>query len=228
MHDAYFERSVVLSEAEVPRSTSMEILALPECFSTPLEVRLVTLQKSSISENEIRILNEKRMKVIIRFSVLLSLVLFSWKCSFSLSGISIDPNIDTFNVETFENTAILVEPTLALDLTEALKDRIRNSSRLDWNKDKPDIIFTGTITGYRISSEAPQAGATTAFNQLTVNLRVEYEEVNNEDKSWKKTFSRFVQFPSNQDFNSVKDELIEEVSEYIVQDVFNEAFAKNW
>ncbi len=149
-------------------------------------------------------------------------------CSISLSGISIDPSIDTFNVETFENTADLLEPTLALDLTEALKDRIRNSSRLDWNKSKPDIIFTGTITGFRITSEAPQAGATTAFNQLTINLRVEYEEVNNDDKSWKKTFSRFVQFPSDQDFNSVKVELLEEVTEYIVQDVFNEAFAKNW
>jgi len=168
------------------------------------------------------------MKKIFKFSVLLSMVLVSWRCSFSLSGISIDPNIGTFNVETFENTADLVEPTLAFDLTEALKDRIRNSSRLSLNKDNPDIIFTGTITGYRITSEAPQAGATTAFNQLTINLRVDYEEVNNEDKNWRRTFSRFIQFPSNQDFNSVSDALIEEVNEYLVQDVFNEAFAKNW
>lgn len=168
------------------------------------------------------------MRGVIRFSVLLSLVLVSWKCSLSLSGISIDPSIDTFNVETFENTADLLEPTLALDLTEALKERIRNSSRLDWNKSKPDIIFTGTITGYRISSEAQQRGATTAFNQLTINLRVEYEDLNDDNKNWKKTFSRFVQFPSDQVFNNVKEELIQEVSEYLVQDVFNEAFAKNW
>ena len=168
------------------------------------------------------------MKIIIRFTVLVSLIFVSWRCSISLSGISIDPNIDTFNVETFQNTSDLIEPTLALDLTEALKDRIRNSSRLDWNKKKPDIIFSGTITGYRISSEAPQAGATSAFNQLTINLRIEYEEVNNEDKSWKKTFSRFAQFPANQDFNSVKDPLIEEITEYLIQDIFNEAFAKNW
>ncbi len=149
-------------------------------------------------------------------------------CSISLSGISIDPNIKTFNVERFENIADLLEPTLAIDLTEALKDRIRNSSRLEWSNKDPDIIFTGTITGFRITSEAPQAGATSAINQLTINLRIEYEEVNNDDKAWKKTFSRFANFPGNSAFNTVKDPLIEEISEYLVQDIFNEAFAKNW
>ena len=120
------------------------------------------------------------------------------------------------------------EPTLAINLTEALKDRIRNSSRLQWSNKEPDIIFTGVITNLRVSSEAPQAGATSAINQLTINVRIEYEDISNEDNNWKRTFSRFANFPGNQDFNSVKDELIEEISEFLIQDIFNEAFAKNW
>ena len=86
---------------------------------------------------KVRICNTTKktiMKGILKSIAIIFLAFFQWQCSISLSGISIDPNIDTFNVETFENNADLVEPTLALDLTEALKERIRNSSRLDWNK----------------------------------------------------------------------------------------------
>ena len=160
--------------------------------------------------------------------VLLCLATFVESCSVSLSGISIAPDVKTFHVELFENNADLVEPTLAITLTEALKDRIRNSSRLDWDKKKPDLIFYGTISTFTISSEAPQAGATTGFNQLRIGVNIEFEDTKNDKNSWKKRFSRFANFGANQDFSAVKDQLIEEINEFIVQDIFNEAFAKNW
>lgn len=149
-------------------------------------------------------------------------------CSISLRSASIDPNTKTFYVEPFENKATLVEPTLAIDLTEALKDFIRNNSRLDFSATDPDIIFRGDISNYRISSQAPQAGATTGFNQLTIGLRLEYEDTKDDNKNWKKTFSRFENFSADADFSTVSEGLNETIAEFLVQDVFNEAFAKNW
>lgn len=163
------------------------------------------------------------------FSALAALliVIFS-NCSVSLRSASIEPTIKTFHIELLENKSSFVEPTLALNLTEALKDYIRNNSRLDYNPNNPDIIFSGDISTYRISSEAPQAGATTGFNKLTIGLRIDYEDVNDENKNWKKTFSRFENFSAEADFASVSDGLNTTISEYLAQDVFNEAFAKNW
>ena len=161
------------------------------------------------------------------FGAFCYILIFS-KCTVSLRSASIDPNIKTFHVELLENKAALIEPTLALDLTEAIKDYIRNNSRLDWNPNAPDIIFSGDITTYRITSEAPQAGATTGFNQLRIGMSIEYEDAEDENKNWKKTFSRFENFSADADFASVSEGLNSTIAEYLAQDVFNEAFAKNW
>ena len=159
--------------------------------------------------------------------VICSLALLLQGC-YSLSGIAIDPNISTFDAPLFENRAALVEPTLALSMTELLKDKIRNSSRLQWTENNPDLIFTGTITRFDITSVAPVEGATSALNRLTITLKIEFENTKNEKGNWEKPFTRFVDFASNQDFSDVKEALILEATTDIMEDVFNETFAKNW
>ncbi|MEZ4950018.1 MAG: LptE family protein [Saprospiraceae bacterium] len=169
----------------------------------------------------------KNISVTIISFISLSVIVLLQSC-YSLSGISIDPNIETFDAPLFENRAGLVEPTLALSMTEKLKDKIRNSSRLRWTDTNPDLIFNGVITTYTITSVAPVEGATSAFNRLTITLKVNFENTKNEKQNWEKPFTRFVDFESSQDFSDVKDALIEEATTDIMEDVFNESFAKNW
>ena len=160
--------------------------------------------------------------------VSVGIVLLILQGCYSLSGIAIDPNITTFDAPLFENRSPLVEPTLALTMTEQLKDKIRNSSRLQWTEDDADLIFNGTIVRYDISSVAPVEGATSALNRLTITLKIEFENTQNEKNNWEKSFTRFVDFESTQDFSDVKDALILEATTDIMEDVFNESFAKNW
>jgi hypothetical protein len=167
------------------------------------------------------------MNKVFSFGSVLVCLFFLQGC-YSLSGISIDPNIQTFDAPLFENRAALVEPTLALAMTEQLKDKIRNSSRLQWTEDNPDLIFNGIITRYDITSVAPVQGATSALNRLTITLKIVFEDTQNEKNNWEKPFTRFVDFESGQDFADVKDALIEEATADILEDVFNETFAKNW
>jgi hypothetical protein len=167
------------------------------------------------------------MQKVFTVIFLLSATLFLPGC-YSLSGISIDPNIESFDAPLFENRAALVEPTLALNMTEQLKDKIRNSSRLRWTQDDPDLIFNGTITRYDITSVAPVQGATSALNRLTITLKISFEDTQNEKNGWEKSFTRFVDFESGQDFSNVKEDLIREATADILEDVFNETFAKNW
>ena len=61
--------------------------------------------------------------------LLLLLLPFASGC-YSLKGISVDPRVTTFSVRLFETTAINAPPTLGLEFTERLKDKIRSETRL--------------------------------------------------------------------------------------------------
>ena len=154
----------------------------------------------------------------------LALLLISQSSCYSFKGISIDPTINSFYVTLFDNTTNDAPPTLGQDFTEVLRDKIRNESRLNLKDTDPDIDFTGSISGFRVSAEAPEPGQTTSFNRLTISVAVEYVNNRNEDNKWKKSFSYFANFPANQNLLEVQDQLITTIHDQIVEDIFNFAF----
>lgn len=173
------------------------------------------------------LLNKKTMSTInfSKFSFIL-FCLISSAC-YSFKGISIDPNTKTFYVQLFENTSRTIVPTLAQDFTQSLRDKIRNESRLNPTDTDPDIEFIGNITGYRVSSVAPQANETTAFNRLEISVDIDFINHQDEEKNWKQTFRFFNDFESTQNLLDVQDQLIRNISDQLVEDIFNKAFT-NW
>lgn len=145
---------------------------------------------------------------------------------YSFKGISIDPNVKTFSVRIFENLASSAPPTLAIDFTEKLKDKVRTETRLTLNNDTPDVEFTGKIIDFRVIPVAPKPGEVVAKNQLKINIRVGY--VNNIDakKGWpsERDFSFFAEFNSDQDLLNIQAQLIDDISKQLLEDIFNAAF----
>jgi len=169
------------------------------------------------------------IKKLLPFSILLAL-LFT-QC-YSFRGISINPNVNTFYVAPFEieirNDEIPPPPTLSVTFTERLKDKIRGESRLNFKDVDPDIEFSGTITGYAVTAEAPQAGETTSFSRLKISMSVEY--IDNklpEPEAQKKNFSFFQDYPTDENLLSIQDELIDDINDELVEMIFNWAF-NNW
>ena len=148
---------------------------------------------------------------------------------YSFRGISIDPNMNTFYVANFEEQAPNAIQLLGQTFAEALRDKVRNESRLLYNDTDPDIEFKGTITTYRVTSEAPEPGETTAFNRLTVGVRVEFinNQSDDDEDDWSSTFSFFQDFPSSQNILNIQQDLLDAIIEQVVEDIFNRAFT-NW
>lgn len=146
---------------------------------------------------------------------------------YTFSGIAIDQNVTTYFVAQFVNRSANVVPTLAPNFTEKLKDRIRNESRLLYTDTDPDVEFVGVITDFRVTSEAPQPGETVAINRLTISASVEVKYPNNEEKNDKFTVSWYAEFGSDQNLLDVQDELIDEITDQLVEDIFTKAFT-NW
>jgi hypothetical protein len=134
--------------------------------------------------------------------------------------------VNTFAVRTFENIAANAPPTLAVDFTERLKDKVRTETRLTLNGDNPDIEFSGKIVDYRVDPVAPKPGEVVSLNRLTIRVRVGLQNNQNEKKSWanERDFSFFAEFSNTTDLLSVQDNLIRQISNQLLEDIFNAAF----
>ena len=151
----------------------------------------------------------------------------SFLSCYTLSGIAIDPNTKSFYVALFDNNSPDVVPTLATDFTEALKNKIRSESRLFFQDTDPDIEFSGAITRYDVRALAPEPGETTSFNRLTMAVKVDFKNNNDENNVWDRTFDFFQDFESNENLISIQDDLIEVLNDNLVDQIFNHAFT-NW
>ena len=146
---------------------------------------------------------------------------------YSFTGASIEPGTQTFRVQTIENRADLVVPSLSQKVTLQLINKVLNSTSLEQTNTEPHLDFSGEITGYTIVPVAAQAGETAALNRLTITISIAFVDNVNPDKSWESTFSKYADFDANVDIASVQERLIDDVSEQLAEAVFNKAVV-NW
>lgn len=146
---------------------------------------------------------------------------------YSFTGTSIADNIETFQVNYFQNTSNLVEPGLDRDFTLALQDLILNQTNLSIVNSGGDLVYEGEITEYRISPTTAQANSTAAQNRLTIGINVRFYDKNEPEEEFEQRFSFFYDYEgSSQLIGSQKDTAIEEIFERITQDIFNATLAK--
>ncbi len=150
---------------------------------------------------------------------------------YSFKGISIPPDIGTFYVDPFQNTTATGPADIGDRFSESLRDIILSSSRLTYNETEPDIEFTGTVSGFNVTSVAPQeregGSFGSALNRLQISIQVDYVNHKNEEDNWTQSFSFFEDFDSNTDLSSVQEELISNIFRQLTEDVFNRSFT-NW
>jgi hypothetical protein len=135
--------------------------------------------------------------------------------------------IKTISVQLFENKASLINPNLALDMTEKLKDVFIGQSNLRLANFDGDMDFEGTIVQYDVRPVAIQGNETAASNRLTVALKVKYTCEKYPEDSWDKSFSQFSDFSSSQNLSDVEATLVKDIVSRLSQDVFNKALS-NW
>jgi hypothetical protein len=160
--------------------------------------------------------------LILYISVILITLIFN-SC-YSFKGIAIPPDINTYYVDNFQNAVPQAPGDINQRFSEALRAKIRNESRLTYLEENADIEFSGSITGFRLSPEAPQAGNTVALNKLEITVSVNFTNNKDESKNWKKQFSFFRTFESDKDFISIQESLIDEIFKQLMENIFNEAF----
>ena len=168
------------------------------------------------------------MKKSILTSILLLLLLSGCSIKYSLNGASIDyTKIKTVSIADFQNLAPTVYPPLAQRFTEDLKDRFQRQTRLRDIPTNGDLSIEGEIVGYDLSAEAVQENAFAAKTRLTLRINVRFTNKVNEEENFEREFTSFGTFDSSQMFVDVQDQLCEELTKDIINQIFN-ATVENW
>lgn len=168
------------------------------------------------------------MKKSILISLLLTLLLAGCSIKYSLNGASIDyTKIKTVSIADFQNLAPTVYPPLAQRFTEDLKDRFQRQTRLRDIPTNGDLSIEGEIVGYDLSAEAVQENAFAAKTRLTLRVNVRFTNKVNEEESFEREFTSFGTFDSSQIFVEVQDQLCQELTKDIINQIFN-ATVENW
>lgn len=162
-------------------------------------------------------------------SAIIALFVLPWSaCGFySFTGTSIPPDVNNFSVVFFQNNASLVAPLLSQVFTEKLKNKFISDSRLEILNDGGDFNFSGYIRDYRVDPVAVQGDATTNLNRLSIVVHVKMDCSKHPDLAFEQDFVNFMDFDATQNFSAVEEQLIEDITEMLVQQIFNKA-AINW
>jgi len=153
------------------------------------------------------------------------------KINYSFSGANISPEIKTVSVQFFPNRVApgngFVNPNFSQTFTDALKDKIKAQTGLVFATDLGDVDFEGEITRYKAEPLAVTGREVAELNRFTITVRVKYTNVVNPDESFDSQFSRYEDYESSKDLQSVEQDLSEKILEQITEDIFNQAFV-NW
>ena len=159
--------------------------------------------------------------------MILSLMAVSGCGIYSFSGTSIQPDVETITINFFEYKALRVNPTLSNDLTEALRKRFRQMTRLEQVEMDGDLEISGEITGYNVSASSISADEVATQNRLTITVKASYSNRKHPEEDFQdENFSGYADYDSSQILDAVESSLTQEIIEKIVEDIFNASVAQ--
>lgn len=159
-----------------------------------------------------------------RLQILLVALMIGLSGCYSFKNASVSPDLQFFWVSDFLLSARNAPPTIDTDFEEALKNKIRNESRLVLDRQQAQIIFEGSVSSYNVQALAPEPGETVGLNRLNISVQVQYIDVVDDTKNWSQNFTEYAEFSADVLLADVEDELIRTIFDQLTENIFNKAF----
>jgi hypothetical protein len=172
-------------------------------------------------------------KSTIKLFALLSLLLITFSfatCKYSFKDTApIPANIKTFRVNLFQNKARYVNPTIAPQLTEKLRQKIISQTRLRETKnDDANYDISGYVSDYSVTTSGV-AGQQAGTNRLNVTFHLIFKNTVDPDpaKSFDADLTTNYDFPATQTLQQAESSLMDKILKNVTDAIFNKIFS-NW
>ncbi|MCC5919865.1 MAG: LPS assembly lipoprotein LptE [Cyclobacteriaceae bacterium] len=153
---------------------------------------------------------------------------------YSFTGVNISPNIETIYIENFFNDTGQGPANISQLFTEGLKDYFQQNTSLRIVSQDGDLSLSGAIVGYNVAPTAPVASGDqnvpdeAGLMRLTITVKAEYVNIEDDEFDFNRSFSFYADFnPRQTTLTAVENELVDEIFEQIILDIFNASVA-NW
>lgn len=119
---------------------------------------------------------------------------------------------------------------LGINFTEEIRDYYQRNTPLELVQSGAEVEMEGSITGYTVTPVSPSGGDQFQGAQkqrLTITVKVNYVDYVDDKNTFSTPFSFFLDFEADENLSDVEDELIPEIFDQIIFDIFNKTYA-NW
>ena len=174
-------------------------------------------------------MQKRKNNLFFYLSCILLMSIFNFAtCKYSFKDTSpIPQEVKTFRVNYLENKAQYINSQLSPQLTERLKQKIINTTRLrQTNDDDAHYDISGYVSQY-YTSTISITGNNSSGNRLTVGFHLTFKNTLDEKKNFETDLNRTFDFPATQSLTQAEASLNNEIVKNIVDEIFNKIFS-NW
>jgi hypothetical protein len=151
-------------------------------------------------------------------------ILFISGC-YSFKDVSIAPEVKTVKINYIENRARIVNPQLSQRLTDKLRQKIINQTRLtQTNNDEAHYQISGQITDYYVTTSAI-SGQRAAANRLNVNIKLVFKNLLDSKKNFESELSRSFDYDASITLQQAENQLTELIVQNFTDEIFNRIFS---
>jgi hypothetical protein len=162
-----------------------------------------------------------------RILAVLALVVSLCSGCYSFRDVSIPPEVKTVRVNYIENRASYVNPQLSPQLTDRLRQKVNNQTRL--------TLVTGEDAHYDIFAEVRNYMVTTAgvsdqeaaTNRLQITVHVKFINRLDEKASFEADVSRNFDYNATLSLQQAEAQQFDEILRNLTDEIFNRIFS-NW
>jgi Lipopolysaccharide-assembly len=168
-----------------------------------------------------------KIKLIFCLGLLLSVFQFS-TCKYGFKDVAPIPvEVKTFRVSYLENKAQYVNTQLSPQLTEQLKQKIINTTRLkQTNSDDAHYDISGFVSQY-YTSTVSIANNSSSGNRLTVGFHLVFRNTLDDTKSFETDLTRTFDFAATASLQDAERTLNSDIIKNLIDEIFNKIFS-NW
>jgi hypothetical protein len=160
------------------------------------------------------------------FSLLIAGLVCLSSC-YSFKDVSIPPEVKTVRINYIENRATYINPQLAPQLTDRIRQKINNQTRLTLiTGEDAHYDINGAITGYSVSTAAISS-QTAATNRLTVTVHIIFKNRLDEKANFEADVTRNFDFNANLSLQQAEAQLSDDILKNMTDEIFNRIFS-NW
>jgi len=176
---------------------------------------------------------KQHLKFLPAFILLCSIFLLpSASCVYKFNEASIAPEYRTVRVNFIENRAPYKNPQLSPNLTDRIRQKIINQTRLIQtnNQENAHYDITGTITDYSVSTTgitSANGQSQTSINRLTVTVKITKTDLLKNTDNQDFTVTRQFDFGATQSLQQAESTLLDEMVRNLTDEIFNRLFS-NW